>query len=335
MKQVLLVAHHQRTEAAALARSAASWLRHHGHEPWMTRNDADALDLSDLAGEGDPRGVDLVLSLGGDGTMLRAVQLLDGAPVPIIGVNVGLLGYLTEVEPHAMEPALQRFMAGPAVRSDVGDTRVEAHRDAHPDAHLDVDRDGDWDGDWEVERRMMVDITVRRSTRATGHTRHGVEGDGVEGDGVEGTSWRALNEGVLEKQEPGHTVRMMVRIDGAPFTTYAADGLIVATPTGSTAYSLSARGPVVSPRHRALLLTPVSPHMLFDRSLVLDPEETVEVEVVGHRPVVLSVDGQRAASLSEGDTVIFRASASEAHFVRFGRRRFHQILKAKFGLSDR
>jgi len=158
-------------------------------------------------------------------------------------------------------------------------------------------------------------------------------GDGQEGG--EGPSWRALNEGVLEKQEPGHTVRMMVKIDGTPFTTYAADGLIVATPTGSTAYSLSARGPVVSPRHRALLLTPVSPHMLFDRSLVLDPDETVEVEVVGHRPVVLSVDGQRAASLSEGDTVVFRASAAEAHFVRFGRRRFHQILKAKFGLSDR
>ena len=331
MKQVLLVAHHQRTEAAALARSAASWLRHHGHVPWMTRDDADALDLSDLAGEGDPRGVDLVLSLGGDGTMLRAVQLLDGAPVPIIGVNVGLLGYLTEVEPHAMEPALQRFMAGPGLRSEDGDARRGAHQVIDPD----LDRDGDWDGDWEVEQRMMVDITVRRSTRATRHARDGVEGDGVEGDGAEGTSWRALNEGVLEKQEPGHTVRMMVRIDGAPFTTYAADGLIVATPTGSTAYSLSARGPVVSPRHRALLLTPVSPHMLFDRSLVLDPEETVEVEVVGHRPVVLSVDGQRAASLSEGDTVIFRASASEAHFVRFGRRRFHQILKAKFGLSDR
>lgn len=290
MNQVLLVAHHQRTEAAALARAAASWLRQRGDEPWMTPEDAAALDLQDLAAERDPRQAQLALSLGGDGTMLRAVQLLDGAPVPIIGVNVGLLGYLTEVEPQAMTAALERFVAGP-----------------------DADH-----GDWQVERRMMVDIVVQRL-----------------GDDAEGPRWRALNEGVLEKQEPGHTVRMMVRIDGAPFTTYAADGLIVATPTGSTAYSLSARGPVVSPRHRALLLTPVSPHMLFDRSLVLDPEETVEVEVVGHRPVVLSVDGQRAASVAEGDTVIFRASAAEAHFVRFGRRRFHQILKAKFGLSDR
>ena len=145
----------------------------------------------------------------------------------------------------------------------------------------------------------------------------------------------ALNEGVLEKQEAGHTVRLLVRIDGEPFTSYAADGFIVATPTGSTAYSFSARGPVVSPRHRALLLTPVSPHMLFDRSLVLDPDETVQVEVIGHRPVALSVDGQRAASLAEGDTVTVSASAASARFVRFGKRRFHQILKTKFGLSDR
>ena len=85
--------------------------------------------------------------------------------------------------------------------------------------------------------------------------------------------WRALNEVVVEKHASGHTVSLLARIDGEPFTSFAADGLIVATPTGSTAYSLSARGPVVSPRHRALLLTPVSPHMLFDRTLVLDPSE--------------------------------------------------------------
>jgi NAD+ kinase len=87
---------------------------------------------------------------------------------------------------------------------------------------------------------------------------------------------------VVEKCESGHTVNLLVRIDGEPFTSYAADGLIVSTPTGSTAYSLSARGPVVSPKHRALLVTPVAPHMLFDRSLVLDPNEIVEIEVLGH-----------------------------------------------------
>ncbi len=287
MTDVLLVAHHDRMEAAALARLAATWLADHGHSAWMTPEDAAPLELTELVQERSPQSAGLALSLGGDGTMLRAVKMLGGSGVPIIGVNVGLLGYLTEVEPPALTGALERWAAGPEA------------------------------GEWRVEERMMIDASLHRL--------------GI--DQVE--TWAALNEGVVEKQEAGHTVRLLVRIDGAPFTSYAADGLIIATPTGSTAYSLSARGPVVSPTHRALLLTPVSPHMLFDRSLVLDPDEQVEIEVIGHRPATLSIDGQTAASLAEGDMVSVRASTSVARFVRFGERRFHQILKAKFGLSDR
>jgi NAD+ kinase len=146
---------------------------------------------------------------------------------------------------------------------------------------------------------------------------------------------RALNEAVVEKAESGHTVRLLARIDGEPFTYYAADGLIVATPTGSTAYSLSARGPIVSPRHRAMLLTPVSPHMLFDRTLVLDPSEVIEIEVSGHRLAELILDGHVAGSLDDGDVVRCAPSDATANFVRFGGERYHQILKAKFGLADR
>ena len=287
MTEVLLVAHHDRVEAAALARLATTWLVEHGHSAWMTPEDAEPLELLDLVSERNPESAGLALSLGGDGTMLRAVKMLGGSGVPIIGVNVGLLGYLTEVEPPALTAALERWAAG-----------SEA-------------------GEWRIEERMMLDASLHR---------YGT--DDVQ-------TWTALNEGVVEKQEAGHTVRLLVRIDGAPFTSYAADGLIIATPTGSTAYSLSARGPVVSPKHRALLLTPVSPHMLFDRSLVLDPDEEVEIEVIGHRPATLSIDGQTVASLDEGDTVAVRALACVARFVRFGERRFHQILKTKFGLSDR
>jgi NAD+ kinase len=297
--RVLLVAHRQRADASSLALAAADWLEQRGHVAFMVPEDAEALALPQLRRDLDPTSADLVISLGGDGTMLRSVQLLEGAPVPIIGVNVGLLGYLSEVEPHALTSALERFVAGPA-----------------PDR-----------GDWELDERMMVDVTVARRAHI------GAGATTVQPAG--GERWRALNEAVLEKYESGHTVRLAVSIDDAPFTSYAADGLIVATPTGSTAYSLSARGPVVSPRHRALLLTPVSPHMLFDRSLVLDPDELIEVEVLGHRPVAVSVDGQRVALLAEGDTVRFSASPATARFVRFGRRRFHQILKTKFGLSDR
>jgi NAD+ kinase len=144
-----------------------------------------------------------------------------------------------------------------------------------------------------------------------------------------------LNEAVVEKRVSGHTVHLLVRIDGEPFTSYAADGLIVSTPTGSTAYSMSARGPIVSPKHRALLVTPVAPHMLFDRSLVLDPNETVEIEVLGEREAAVAVDGRPVCDLTAGTTVMCTPSNSTARFVRFGAHHYHQVLKAKFGLADR
>jgi len=130
-------------------------------------------------------------------------------------------------------------------------------------------------------------------------------------------------------------VRLGVSIDGAFFTSYVADGLIVATPTGSTAYSLSARGPIVAPSHRALVMTPVSPHTLFDRSLILGPTSVVEVTVLGDRDAAVSVDGQEQGRLAVGESIRITASPDPARLVTFGGRDFHQILKAKFGLSDR
>ena len=282
MTAVAVVAHHEREDAAILARTAVTWLRDGGHDAWVVPDDAAVLDLGDLVDERQLTSADLLVCLGGDGTMLRAVRLLDGAPVPLLGVNVGVLGYLTEIDPPELTDALRRFLAG-------------------PDA-----------GHWQLDERMMLHVSV-----------------------AGGGAWRALNEAVVEKHDSGHTVRLLASIAGAPFTSYAADGLIVATPTGSTAYSLSARGPVVSPKHRAMLLTPVSPHMLFDRTLVLDPTETVDIEVAGFRPAALAVDGQRVATLAEGDVVTCRPAVETARFVRLSAHHFHQILKSKFGLADR
>ena len=282
MTAVAVVAHHEREDAAMLATTAITWLRERGHEAWVVPADAAALDLGDLVDERALASADLLVCLGGDGTMLRAVRLLDGAPVPLLGVNVGVLGYLTEIDPPELTQALERFLRGPEA------------------------------GQWQLDERMMLHVSVA-------------------GDGA----WRALNEAVVEKHDSGHTVRLLASIAGEPFTSYAADGLIVATPTGSTAYSLSARGPVVSPKHRAMLLTPVSPHMLFDRTLVLDPGEVVEIEVDGFRVAALAVDGQRVATLAEGDVVTCRPAAETARFVRLSAHHFHQILKSKFGLADR
>ena len=145
----------------------------------------------------------------------------------------------------------------------------------------------------------------------------------------------ALNEATVEKTVPGHTVRVATLIDGRPFVTYAADGLLVSTPTGSTAYNLSARGPVLSPRLRAIVVTPVSPHMLFDRPLVLDPMERLRLEVLEPRPAVLVVDGVTVSTLEPGATVDCREGDQPARLVTFGTRDFHAILRAKFHLADR
>src|ERR1019366_2316701 len=124
-----------------------------------------------------------------------------------------------------------------------------------------------------------------------------------EADGTPVAQRTALNEATVEKTVPGHTVRIATFIDDRPFVTYAADGLLVATPTGSTAYNLSARGPVLSPRLKAIVVPPVSPHMLFDRPLVLDPTERLRLEVLEPRTAVLVVDGISVSLLEPGATV--------------------------------
>lgn len=284
MSAVALVLHHERTQAADLARDAAAWLVAAGHEVRLPFDDAE---LAGLDEHGCDEAVlaerlDLAMSLGGDGTMLRTVDLVAGAGVPVLGVNVGQMGYLTDIEPADGLAALERYLAG----------------------------------EGGIEERMLLNVRVERA-------------------GDEPIEHLALNEAVLEKTPMGHTVRLAVEIDGQFFTTYAADGLIVATPTGSTAYALSARGPIVSPRHRAQLLTPVSPHMLFDRTLVLEPDARLRLVVHGHRPATLSVDGRNLCELGEGDAICCTAADRSARLVTFGPRDFLQILKTKFGLNDR
>jgi NAD+ kinase len=303
MAVVGIIVHHEREQAAELARDAAGWLAERGHEVRLPLRDAGVAGLPELGSpeETFARGLDLAVSLGGDGTMLRTVDLVAGEGVPVVGVNVGQLGYLSEVEPPGLRMALKRFLAG----------------------------------SFEVEERMLLEVTVDAAVPVHEQVGEGAAGAAPLRRDVDDRSFLALNEAVLEKTPMGHTVRLGVRIDGEVFTPYAADGLIVATPTGSTAYAFSARGPIVEPTHRCLLMTPVSPHMLFDRSLVLAPTARVRIEVVSDRPATLSVDGNNLGMLQRGDAVTCTAAAGSAKFVTFGPRNFLHILKTKFGLSDR
>src|SRR5262249_18506030 len=143
----------------------------------------------------------------------------------------------------------------------------------------------------------------------------------------------ALNDAVVQRMPGGHTVRLAVTVNDEPFLTYAADSMIVATPTGSTAYNLSARGPIVSPRARVLVVAPVAAHSLFDRALTLSPDEDLQLQVIDGRQAELVVDGHSQGFLATGDAIQCAPGEHDARLVSFGGRDFHHILKQKFGLS--
>ncbi|MGQ0744293.1 MAG: NAD(+)/NADH kinase [Acidimicrobiales bacterium] len=335
---VALVVHRARPEALAGARRALDWLQGHGYQVWMGPQDAEALDRAGTAHAGTthagpahagpahagparssadgitPPPVELAVALGGDGTILRAVGLASGSGAPVLGVNLGRMGFLTGVEPAGLEEALGRWRTG----------------------------------DFEVENRMVMEVTLSRPGLDTS----AIDGLGVEPSpestpdpgaddlparaGVDaGESWFALNEAVVERPEPGHVLRVAVAIGGRPWTSYAADGLIVTTPTGSTAYAFSAGGPILSPRLQALQLTPVAPHMPFGRSLVVDRSETIEVTLDTSPAALVVIDGRSVATMATGDRLRCSAAEHPARFVALGPRNFYGVLKAKFGVVDR
>ncbi|MGA3352448.1 MAG: NAD(+)/NADH kinase [Acidimicrobiales bacterium] len=274
MASILLVIHPERPAAWELASTARKWWERQDREVIEVRSAEAAVSFT--AGEG----VEFAVSLGGDGTMLRTVDLVLAAGVPVLGVNLGRMGYLTAVEPSGIEPAFERMLVG----------------------------------DYLVEERMALEVELTGSAPGL---------------------YTALNDAIVERTEPGHTVHVAVDISGRPFLTYLADGILVSTPTGSTAHNLSARGPVISPLLRAMVLTPVSPHMLFDRSLVLEPSEEVRLTVVDDSDAAAVIDGARVVKLRLGDSVVCRPAANPARLISFGVRDFHAKLRHRFGLTDR
>jgi NAD+ kinase len=223
--------------------------------------------------------VDLVISVGGDGTFLRAAHVAAMVGAPVLGVKVGRMGFLTEVGPDEAEPLLRALLAGEAA----------------------------------VEERLAVTAEPER-------------GDGIE------AQW-ALNEIMVEKRARHRLIRLAVWVDGDYVTTFSADGVIVATPTGSTAYSFSARGPIVTPGVDCLVLTPIAAHMVFDRSFVLEATQQVTLEVRGDEPGLLSADGRESLELPVGSRIRIRASTRPARLVRReGAPGFLTLVREKFGL---
>jgi NAD+ kinase len=277
-RRVGFVVHGRRRGAIEAAASLVGWLRARNV---MTRGlEGEPVDADERSpAEGFASGLDLVMSIGGDGTLLRAAQLANRADVPLLGVKVGHLGFLTEVEPPE----------APALLAEI------------------------------LEGRMLLE------------ERMALQAEPVGAPWSE-PQW-ALNEVIVEKKARHRLITIRAMVGGEYVTTFSADGVIVATPTGSTAYSFSARGPVVSPKVQGLLLTPVSPHMVFDRSIVLSPEEGVTLEVVGDEPGILSADGRPALEIPIGAAVHIEQAERPARLVRrAGSPSFFSLLREKFSL---
>jgi NAD+ kinase len=222
--------------------------------------------------------LDVLLTLGGDGTMLRGARFLQGAQVPLLGINIGRLGFLTCCGVERLERAIEDFAAG---------------------RHI-------------VEQRMALAAYSER--------------------GEAGAGWRALNDVVLHKTGFARVVHMKVMVNGETTATFAADGLIVATPTGSTGYSLSAGGPVVVPTVESLIVTPISAHTLALRPMVLPPDAVVALQLEEPASEILvTVDGQVGATISSDDVLVVRRAERPVLFVRFPDTTFFSLMRRKLG----
>jgi NAD+ kinase len=283
LRRVGAVVHPGRPAALTVGKELVRWSADHGVELRTLDDERGCLgsEVPCASREEFARGLDLVVALGGDGTLLRAVGLALRAQVPVLGVNLGRLGFLTEVEADGLAAALEAV----------------------------------WAGRYHVERRTTLLV----------HTT--VEGRSVSEE-------VAANDVVLEKAARERLASVAVHVDGRLLARFAADGLIVASPTGSTAYSFSAGGPIVSPRLDALLLTAVAPHMVFNRSLLLHPSEHVRLVVLPDSPVVESIDGRSVCELPPGAVVEVRRGDLDALLVRIGEADFYGLVRSKFRLAD-
>lgn len=282
-RAILLVAHTGRPAARQSARFVVNRLTSAGLSVRVLPTEAADLDCAAAQvtpAHGAAAGAEMVVVIGGDGTLLRAAELARPAAVPLLGVNLGHVGFLAEADPEDLTEAVERVVAGK----------------------------------YEVEQRMTIDVTVRAN------------------GGVTATTW-ALNEATVEKAARERMVDVVVEVDGRPLSRWGCDGIVCATPTGSTAYAFSAGGPVVWPSVQALLVVPLSAHALFARPLVVSPGSTVAVEMTDDEAVaVMFCDGRRTHEVAPRDRLEVVRSDAPVRLVRLRNAPFTDRLVTKFQL---
>lgn len=279
----LFVKWHQQ-DAVRLAGEVAEWLAARGIEVLVDETlAADLPAARSCPAAAIAAEVDLFIVLGGDGTLLSVSRLVEERRTPILGINLGSLGFLTEVTRDETIPVLERLLAG----------------------------------ELEVSERLRLDVTIRR-------------------DGVEVARYRVLNDLVINKGALARIIDMEAWVDDTYLTTFKADGLIVATPTGSTAYNLSAGGPIISPTLHCLVISPICPHMLTNRPIIVSDEALIRIQVkFQDEEVALTADGQVGMPLHGGDVVEIRRSPHPTMLVISPTKDYFQILRTKLKWGER
>ena len=251
-----------------IAETIVAWLERQGCRAWLCSRDQDATACLPS---------DLLITLGGDGSILRAAQQTAPTGTPILGINMGRVGFLTETSPEEWRPVLERALAGEG---------------------------------W-IETRMMLCVALMHHGQRIAEE-------------------HALNDAVVSRGALARTVRLRTFIDGTALTRYVADGLILATPTGSTAYAYAIGGPILPPWLDNILLIPAAPHLSMERPLVLGADAVIEVEVNTEIPGMLTVDGRMEGELHNGDVVRIERSPLQARFLRLRSRcDFYRTLVAR------
>lgn len=282
-KKVYLFAHPERSGVVKKAPLLISWLRKSGIGVFLFPPLAKELSLLEFSHPPDKvaQKIDLIISLGGDGTLFGAARNFAPYHKPILGINLGGLGFLTEFPFPRFKKGLKKAL----------------------------------EGEFEIEKRLMIEVEVKRGRKKVG-------------------KFFGLNDAVISKGPLSRIINLRTYIGGEFITTYAADGLIISTPTGSTAYSLSAGGPVVSPEIRVLILSPICAHTLSVRPLIVSEEDKIKVILEPTTTeVMLTVDGQVGFSLASGDEITIKKAPWEAHLARLEKRNFFKILRTKLGWS--
>lgn len=269
----------QKAGSLEVARELIKWLEDKGSRVLLNEITASELEMPGLAEKPSEiyKTSDFIIVLGGDGTLLSVARQVLWQQTPILGINLGHLGFLTELEQDNMYDGLERIR----------------------------------NGDYRVEKRMMLEAVLIKNNMIT-------------------DNFWALNDIVISKGSFSRIIQLKTYINQSYVETYSADGIIISSPTGSTAYSLSAGGPILSPDIAGMVITPISPHMMSSRSIVISDKEEVKVEVVGDKnDVMLTIDGQQGYRLNAGDLIIVRKSEFSANMIKLRDKNFYDVLRTK------